>query len=139
MTDRDLPMSGRRFSGVDAGGRGSAEAELHALRQVTDSALTRMGVDELLDELLVRVREILGADTAAVLMRESASQSLVARAACGLEQEVRQAVHVPIGVGFAGRIAASKRPLVLNRVDATTVVNPILIERGIRPCWAFPC
>ena len=138
MTDADGALSGRRFSGSDAVGRRSAEADLHALRLVTDSALTSMGVDELLDELLVRVREILGADTAAVLMREGASQSLVARAACGLEQEVRQAVHIPIGVGFAGRIAASKRPLVLDRVDATTVINPILIERGIRTMLGVP-
>jgi serine phosphatase RsbU (regulator of sigma subunit) len=142
MTARDLATSGRPFSGIDAPsssvGGGSGEAELHALRLVTDRALTRMGVDELLDELLVRVREILGADTAAVLMREDASQSLVARAACGLEQEVRQAVHVPIGVGFAGRIAASKRPLVLNRVDATTVANPILVERGIQTMLGVP-
>src|ERR1700710_2175788 len=128
MTDRGLPRSGRRFSGIDAVAGGSAEAELQALRLVTDSALMPLGVDELLDELLLRVREILGADTAAVLMRDAASQSLVARAACGLEQEGRQAVHVPIGLGFAGRIAASKRPLMLSRVDATTVVNPILIE-----------
>ena len=138
MTDRDVAMSGGRSSGIDPVAGGSTEAELHALRLVTDSALTRMGVDDLLDELLVRVREILGADTAAVLMREDASQSLVARAACGLEQEVRQAVHVPIGVGFAGRIAASKRPLVLDRVDATTVANPILIERGIRTMLGVP-
>jgi sigma-B regulation protein RsbU (phosphoserine phosphatase) len=138
MTDRDLAMPESRFSKIDAVGGGSVEAELHALRLVTDSALTRMGVDDLLDELLVRIREILGADTAAVLMREGASQNLVARAACGLEQEVRQAVHVPIGVGFAGRIAASKRPLALDRVDATTVVNPILIERGIRTMLGVP-
>jgi hypothetical protein len=117
---------------------GSAENELHALRLVTDRALTRLGLEELLDELLVRVRDILAADTAAVLMRDDASQNLVARAACGLEQEVRQAVHVPIGSGFAGRIAASKRPLALTRVDATTVVNPILIEKGIRTMLGVP-
>jgi serine phosphatase RsbU (regulator of sigma subunit) len=51
---------------------------------------------------------------------------------------VRQAVHVPIGVGFAGRIAASRRPVVLDRVDATTVVNPILVERGIRTMLGVP-
>ena len=135
-------MPGRRAPGADAAASfaqgGSAESELHALRLVTDRALTQMGVDELLDELLVRVRDILIADTAAVLMRDGASQSLVARAACGLEQEVRQAVHVPVGVGFAGHIAASKRPLALDRVDATTVVNPILIEKGIRTMLGVP-
>ncbi len=71
-------------------------------------------------------------------MLDPASRSLVARAACGLEEEVREAVHVPIGEGFAGRIASSKRPLVLNRVDATTVSNPILVEKGIRTMLGVP-
>lgn len=142
MTAPDRAIPGRRARDVEAAAtleqHGSAESDLHALRQVTDSALTRMGVDELLEELLVRVREILVADTAAVLMRDAGSQSLVARAACGLEQEVRQAVHVPIGMGFAGRIAATRRPLALDRVDTTTVVNPLLIEKGIRTMLGVP-
>lgn len=139
MTAPDLRDGANPPAAADAPGRiRHAETELHALRLVTDSALTGLSVEELLDELLVRIREILGADTAAVLMREGTSQNLVVRAACGLEQEVHQAVHVPIGRGFAGRIAASGQPLALNRVDATTVVNPILIQRGIRRMLGVP-
>jgi putative methionine-R-sulfoxide reductase with GAF domain len=94
--------------------------------------------DDLLQELLQRVRRAFDVDTAAILLSEGASGDLVARAACGLEDEVRQGVKVPIGTGFAGTIAATKRPVFLDRVDETTVANPILWEKGIRVMLGVP-
>jgi putative methionine-R-sulfoxide reductase with GAF domain len=118
---------------------GGDEADkLRNLLAVTDSTLARLDVEDLIVELLERVRVILAADTAAVLLREEGSDELVARAACGLEEEVRQGVRVPVGVGFAGAIAANKRPMALDRVDATTVSNPILWEKGIRAMLGVP-
>jgi phosphoserine phosphatase RsbU/P len=61
----------------------------------------------LLAELLDRVRGILRADAAAVLLLDFSSGELIATAAAGLEEEVRQGVRIPVGRGFAGRIAAS--------------------------------
>jgi len=110
-------------------------ARLHAL---TDATLSRLDVDDLLTELLNRVREILGADTAAVLLLDEPSQELVARAACGIEEEVREGVRVPIGAGFAGRIAATKGAVRLDRIDETTVTNPILWEKGIQVMLGVP-
>jgi sigma-B regulation protein RsbU (phosphoserine phosphatase) len=92
----------------------------------------------LLSELLERVGEVLKADTAAVLLLEPGSDELVARAARGIEEEVYQAVHVPVRTGFAGHIAADKRPVLLDRVDETTVANPILWEKGIRTMLGVP-
>ena len=89
----------------------SAETQLANFRAVTDSELGRLDVEDLLVELLERVRGILDADTAAVLLLDKDSGDLVARAACGIEEEVRQGVRVPVGVGFAGRIARSKEPV----------------------------
>ncbi|MBV8995681.1 MAG: GAF domain-containing protein [Pseudonocardiales bacterium] len=56
----------------------------------------------------------------------------------GIEAEVRQGVRIPLGRGFAGRIAAAKQPVLLERVDHTNVVNPILRERGIRSLLGVP-
>lgn len=112
--------------------------KLHNLLAVTDTNLARLDVEELMVELLERLRVILAADTAAVLLREDGSEVLVARAACGLEEEVRQGVRIPFGVGFAGAIAATRRPIVLDRVDATTVSNPILWEKGIQVMLGVP-
>jgi sigma-B regulation protein RsbU (phosphoserine phosphatase) len=116
----------------------SAQEQLTNFRAVTDTKLGRLGVEDLLIELLERVRGIVNADTAAVLLLDKDSGDLVARAACGIEEEVRQGVRVPVGVGFAGRIARSKAPVRLDRVDSTTVANPILWEKGIRTMLGVP-
>jgi anti-sigma regulatory factor (Ser/Thr protein kinase) len=116
----------------------SASARLEKLEQLTDIKLARLDVDELLRELLLRVRDILDVDTAAVLTLEEASDQLEARAASGIEEEVRQGVRIPLGTGFAGRIAATKQPVRLDRVDDTTVANPILWETGIKVMLGVP-
>jgi serine phosphatase RsbU (regulator of sigma subunit) len=108
------------------------------LLAVSDADLAHLDVDDLLVELLDRIRSILDADTAAVLLRDGDSPYLVARASLGLEEEVHQGVRVPIGVGFAGAIAARREPVSLDRVDHTTVVNPILWEKGIKVMLGVP-
>jgi phosphoserine phosphatase RsbU/P len=114
------------------------ERRLEGLLTVTDSALSSLKVEDLLTELLNRVREVIEADTAAALLLDPETNDLVATAACGIEEEVRLGVRVPFGRGFAGRIAEQRRPVVLSRVDATTVTNPILWEKGIRVMLGVP-
>ena len=101
------------------------------------AALSRLDDRELLSELLVHIRGVLRADTAAVLLLDSSSGQLIATAA-GLEEEVRQGVRIPVGRGFAGRIAAGHRPVILDRVDHTTVLNPILWTTGIQSMMGVP-
>jgi phosphoserine phosphatase RsbU/P len=98
----------------------------------------RLDVDDLLAELLRTVVRLLHADTAAVLLLEPGSDQLIARAALGVEEEVSQGVRIRVGNGFAGRIAAERRPVFLDHVDATTVQNPILWERGVRTMLGVP-
>ena len=59
-------------------------------------------------------------------------------AASGIEEEVRQGVRIPLGAGFAGRVAASPEPVILTTVDHTTVVNPLLVDRGIKSLLGVP-
>ena len=119
-------------------GRDSAAARLRDIQSITHAELTRLDDQELLTELLERTKGILGADTAAVLLLDFSSGQLIATAAAGLEEEVRQGVRIPVGRGFAGRIAAEHRPVILDRVDHTTVLNPILMARGIRSMMGVP-
>jgi putative methionine-R-sulfoxide reductase with GAF domain len=114
------------------------EARLRDIQSITDAALSRLDDRELLAELLERIREILQVDTAAVLLLDSSSGQLVATAATGLEEEVRQGVRIPVGQGFAGRIAAEHRPVILDHVDHTTVLNPILWAKRIRSMMGVP-
>lgn len=116
----------------------AAEDRLRDFQLITDAALSRLDRQDFLAELLERTREILQADTAAVLLLDYPAGQLIASAAVGLEEEVRQGVRIPVGRGFAGRIAAEQRPVVLDRVDHTTVLNPILMDKGIRALAGVP-
>jgi signal transduction histidine kinase len=117
--------------------RGATE-QLRKLLLVTDAAISHLSLDALLDELLERIRDILDADTAACLMLDERSNELVARAAKGLEEEVERGVRVPLGRGFAGRIAADQRPVAIDDVDHGDVLNPLLREKGIKSLLGAP-
>jgi phosphoserine phosphatase RsbU/P len=112
--------------------------QLEALLSVTDATLARLDVDDLLSELTARVRRLMDTDTAAILLLDPTGRELVATAAAGLEEEVRQGVRIPVGEGFAGRIVATGQPLVIDHVDRTTVVNPILIEEHLAVMAGVP-
>jgi phosphoserine phosphatase RsbU/P len=118
--------------------RAELEDRLRDIQSITDAALSRLDDHELLAELLDRTRAILGADTAAALLLDFSAGELVAAAAAGLEEEVRQGVRIPVGRGFAGRIAATHQPVILDHVDHTTVLNPILWAKGIRALVGVP-
>ena len=115
-----------------------AEERLRDILALTDAALSRLTANDLLAELLSRVKEILDADTAAVLLLEADGRQLIAVAASGLEEEVAQGVRIPVGQGFAGRIAAWRQPVILDHVDHSNVLNPILLDKGIRSLVGVP-
>jgi serine phosphatase RsbU (regulator of sigma subunit) len=115
-----------------------ARERLRMLEIVTDGALAHLGVEPLLAELLERVREQLDVDTTAVLLLDPSARYLVATAARGLEEEVTRGVRIPIGEGFAGRIAAEKRPVVIDQVDHSNVLNPILRDKGVQSLLGAP-
>lgn len=111
---------------------------LHDIQSITDAALSGLDPQALLEALVERVRDALRADTAAVLLLDGQSAQLVATAASGLEEEVRQGVRIPMAMGFAGRIAAEGRPVIIDHVDTTNVINPILLAKGIRSMVGAP-
>ena len=86
----------------------AARERIENIQAVTDAALAHLEVDELLAVLLPRIRDILRADTCAVLLLDEESNELVARAALGIEEEVEQGVRIPVGEGFAGRVAGGR-------------------------------
>jgi len=116
----------------------AARTRIEQVQAVTDAALAHLELDELLVVLLPRIREILEADTCAVLLLDADRQELVARAAVGLEEEVEQGVRIPLGRGFAGRVAAGQRPVILDDVDHADVLNPILRKKGIKSLLGVP-
>ena len=114
-----------------------ARIEIEQLEHLTEAALAYLDLDDLLRELLERIAAMLATDTAAILLLDEETNELVARAAKGIEEEVERGVRVPVGQGFAGRVAAERRPVVVVPSPAT-VVNPLLYERGIKSLAGVP-
>ncbi|MFV2178971.1 PP2C family protein-serine/threonine phosphatase [Actinomadura sp. LOL_016] len=112
--------------------------KLERTQALNDEAFAHMDVDEVLETLLERVQGILRVDTAVVLLVDRQNRFLVATAAKGIEEEVSQAVHVPIGEGFAGRVAAERRPVYIEDVPSADVFNPLLVQRGLRSLLGVP-
>lgn len=136
-SDGDVAASGEH-TGSAIAAEASEEERLRWLEAVTDTGLARLSVDRLLDELVEKVRELLVVDTAAVLLLDPSRQFLVATLARGIEEEVHQGVRIPLGQGFAGRIAGEQRWVAISRVDHDNVLNPILREKGIVSLLGVP-
>ncbi|MEA5360166.1 GAF domain-containing SpoIIE family protein phosphatase [Amycolatopsis sp., V23-08] len=111
---------------------------LQLLETIIGAPSGHLGLTAVLAETLDRVRGVLNVDTATVLRYQEGGEQLVAIAAAGIEEEVHQGVRVPVGTGFAGRVARDREPVVLDHVDETTVVNSLLWERGLRAMLGVP-
>ncbi len=133
------PGEGQVFLGAGAAPSVNPRTDQIAhLYQLGDPTLFDLDLDSLLDELLVRVQGILAVDTVAVLLIDERRGVLEACAAKGLEEEVEQGVVIPIRRGFAGRVAAERRPIFIADVNHADIVNPILREKGIRSLLGVP-
>jgi PAS domain S-box-containing protein len=115
-----------------------AVERLRSVQRVTDVALAHLSLDELLAESLDRVRDAMLVDTVVILLLEQESNELVAWAAKGLEEEVERGVRIPIGSGFAGRVAAEKAPVLIDDLDRAEVCNPLLKQKGIHSLLGVP-
>ena len=130
----------RRLLAAEQAARAEAEAAAELVRRVqtiTDAALASLSLEELLRELLPRIQRALATDTVVILLAE-ADGTLVVRAALGLEDDAQRAVRIPIGEGFAGRIAAERRPVVLDDVDYERVVSRYMRDKAIRSLAGVP-
>ena len=124
----------------EQGARLALEAAAHQIRavqRVTDTALTHLRLDDLLPELLGRVREALSADTVVILLLNDEGTELAVRAAHGLEEEVRLDMRIPFGRGIAGTIAARGETIVIDDIGSVAV-SPILRAKGLHTLLGTP-
>ena len=87
--------------------------------------------------LLEEARTRFGSQSASLLVANEPATVLEPYASIGLRQTIRAASRVPIGQGFAGRIALSRQPLSVD-VTRDTVINPLLRAAGIRSVLGVP-
>ena len=111
---------------------------LNSLQRLTDAALARYSVGEVIAESLNRVREVLNVHSVAILLLEKKGDELVAWAAQGLEEEVELGVRIPVGKGFAGRVVAENKPRIVRDVEHADVYNPLIKKKGIKSLLGVP-
>src|SRR5258706_1609307 len=102
----------------------ATNARLSALQALTDTALSSLALDDLLRELLGRVPAVMGVDNIAILLLEEDGQTLTLRAIRGQEVGAVGRTKIQLGRGVAGRVAASREPLIVDDTFAIDVVNP---------------
>ncbi|PPK64962.1 GAF domain-containing protein [Actinokineospora auranticolor] len=100
--------------------------------------LRHMNLEEFLRAVLARIQELFEVDAASVLLYDTAAEVLTVGASVGMNEQVGHGITIPLGAGFAGRVAAARTPVILDRVDATTVVNSLLWRRGLRALLGVP-
>jgi len=114
------------------------EATMQRMRQVqivTEVALSHLSLDKLLVELLDRVRDAMDVDTVVILLLEP-DNKLVAWATKGLELDAK--IRVPMGAGFAGRVAERKEPIAIDDISQADMHTPFLRERGVKSLLGVP-
>lgn len=95
-------------------------------------------LQNLLSVLLDCIRQVMNVDTIAILLPTESGEQLAVCATIGLEEEIVEAVRIPIGQGFAGRIAASGEQMIVNDLSKVDVVSPILRNKGIQSMLGVP-
>jgi len=73
-----------------------------------------------------------------VLLVDEEAQVLLPRAAVGVEETVEEGPPVPLGKGFAGRVAAERTPIVVDDIAHSEVINPVLGRKGIKTLLGVP-
>jgi len=133
------PWFGSRNKRSSPAARSVADASsdrLIRLESITEAALSHLALDEVLDALLTRIRDLLAVDTASVLLRFG--DVLTPTASRGFEEEVGVGIRIPIGKGFAGTIAAEERPVLVEDASEIQVINPLMRVKGLRSLLGVP-
>jgi PAS domain S-box-containing protein len=116
----------------------TAAATLRKLSRVSEAALGHASLDDLLPALLLRIVEVLEADTGAILLL-AGDGALHVRATVGFGPAAeRHAGAVAVGEGISGHVAQSRTPLRVPDLGASEHVSPALRDRGINSVVAIP-
>ncbi|MBW4692164.1 MAG: GAF domain-containing protein [Lyngbya sp. HA4199-MV5] len=104
----------------------------------TTSAITSPEIDRFCKHLFRWLQTYMAVDTVTLLLSEAHTDDLTVRSTIGLEEEIVQQIRIPIGQGFAGGIAATQAPMLVEDLAAVAVVSPILRHRGLQSMVGVP-
>ncbi len=127
VTDRKRQQDEREALVREQAARAEAErvAELvSGMQLLVDAALAHRTLDDILFDLVARVRAVLDADAAAIYLAEDST--LVLAAASGGADAAQTSEPVPFGEGFAGRVAAEREPMLVQDPPPAELPYPAL-------------
>ena len=112
-------------------------AEIHFLSEIAHGTLS---VHELFRRVIDHLCGIFECDAGAILLLNDEGTQLTVTAGLGFEEQAAQQLIVPVGAGFAGRIAASNAPLVLRGEEEIrrVVYRAALRDRTLRTLAGVP-
>jgi signal transduction histidine kinase len=105
---------------------------------ISDIALAHLDLNDLLRELLQRIRDVLRVDEAGILLLDPDGHSLSLRVWLTSSQLRMNPVKVEIGEGIAGRIAASMEPLIVDDISTLRFAHPGTISGGAGALMGVP-
>jgi serine phosphatase RsbU (regulator of sigma subunit) len=108
-------QNARLFEELDAAESAQRDAveQLRKFHLLTDLALAALPHDEFIEEVMLRLQRVLGADTVRVLLADADGTTLRGGGSIGLGDHSQWRDELPIGRGFAGHVAMTREPLVV--------------------------
>jgi PAS domain S-box-containing protein len=134
-----VDVTEQRQAEAERAARAEAEAVVQTigkLQQVTEAALKHLELDELLEVLVERVREVFVADVVRILLRDNNDEELfTVGAAAGVESE--RGVVVEIGSALE-QVAEQGRPVTLHELRPGTGLDPAMEAADVSSLMASP-
>src|SRR2546421_497806 len=114
----------------------SAAEMVQRLETITEAALSDLSQEHLLRRVLERIRDVLEADGALILLPTEDGEGLRVMGAVGLELE--DDVRVPMDDSLSGRIARSRRAVLVEDAGRTDPDIPALWRAHVRSLVGVP-
>ncbi|HLM27357.1 MAG TPA: SpoIIE family protein phosphatase [Thermoleophilaceae bacterium] len=106
------------------------------MQLLVDAALSHTTIEGMMHALIPRVRAVLEADAASVLLREEGEDVLVVRASTGGDPENRR--RVEFGEYFSGIVAAEGHPKLEQDPDLEKLADPAMREAQVGSMMGVP-
>jgi PAS domain S-box-containing protein len=117
-----------------------AEAErvaemVSGMQLLVDAAIAHRTLDDIVSDLVTRVHAVLGADAASIYLAEDGQLTLGATSGGSRPDSLHP---LPFGVGFPGRVAESREPLLANDPTPEELADPALAKLDLDSVIGVP-
>ncbi|MEA2483147.1 MAG: hypothetical protein QOC55_1094, partial [Thermoleophilaceae bacterium] len=143
ITERKEAERERVARARESAARAEAEAvaeTMGKLQAITDVALRHLTLDDLMREVLLRVRETLAVDAAGILLIDDhdAGDAFTSGAVVTPAGKAEAGARIPVARGFTRRLAGTGEVAAIDRVADQSVLHPLLKDSGIVSLCAAP-